>query len=76
MTGPHLEKNLKLNFSDTRPTNSMGERKARVAELGRGGKDGQEIFHQRLKRQSSSARTNSESWRKLAAGLEDNFKTS
>ncbi len=43
-----MEKNLILNFNGMRPTNSMGERKARVAELGRGGKDGQEIFHQRL----------------------------
>ena len=48
MTSPHLEKDLKLNFSEARPTNSMGERKARVAKLGRGGKDGQEIFPQRL----------------------------
>lgn len=45
---PHSMRNLKLNFSDARPTNSMGERKARVAEIGRGGKDGQEIFPQRL----------------------------
>jgi hypothetical protein len=47
-----LEKNLKLNFSEVISTNFMGERKARVAELGRGGKDGQEIFHQRLQRDS------------------------
>jgi len=51
-----LERNLKLNFSEARPTNSMGERKARVAELGRGGKDGQEIFHQRLQRDSRFSR--------------------
>lgn len=56
MTGHHLEKNLKLNFSEARPTNSMGERKARVAKLGRGGKDGQEIFHQRLQRDSRFSR--------------------
>lgn len=52
MTCPHLKINLKLNFSESRPTNFMGERKARVAELGRGGKDGQEIFPQRLQRDS------------------------